>query len=96
MHGRTHGQDDLKKEHVDEPCKTYFPIFSNYLKESKSGFMVSSGLTWVDFVITEFFTTLIQFHPNTFDKYPDLKEYLNRVHQVPELKDYYSKRPNVY
>uniref|UniRef100_A0AC34FAJ1 Glutathione S-transferase n=1 Tax=Panagrolaimus sp. ES5 TaxID=591445 RepID=A0AC34FAJ1_9BILA len=88
--------DDLKKEHVDEPIKTYFPYFSNYLKESKSGFMAPSGLSWVDFVITEFFTTLIQIEPKTLDKYPDLKEYLKRVHQVPQLKEYYSQRPDVY
>ena len=53
--------------------------------------MAPSGLTWADFVVSDFLMTLLQ-HQQILDGYPELKEYIERVKQVPKLKDYYATR----
>uniref|UniRef100_A0AC35FQ06 Glutathione S-transferase n=1 Tax=Panagrolaimus sp. PS1159 TaxID=55785 RepID=A0AC35FQ06_9BILA len=85
--------DELKKEHLENNLARFLPMYSNFLKESKSGFMAPSGLTWVDFVITEYLTTLLNFDSKILDNHKDIKDYIERVHNVPQLKDYYANRP---
>uniref|UniRef100_A0A914QTI7 glutathione transferase n=1 Tax=Panagrolaimus davidi TaxID=227884 RepID=A0A914QTI7_9BILA len=85
--------NELKKEYLDDNLARFLPMYSNFLKESKSRFMAPSGLTWVDFVITEYLTTLLHFDSKNLDNHKDLKDYIERVHNVPQLKDYYSSRP---
>uniref|UniRef100_A0AC35FJA4 Glutathione S-transferase n=1 Tax=Panagrolaimus sp. PS1159 TaxID=55785 RepID=A0AC35FJA4_9BILA len=85
--------DDLKKEHLDDSVARFFPMYANFLQESKSGFMAPSGLTWVDFVITEYLTTLFHFDSTIYENYNDLKDYIERVHNIPQLKNYYESRP---
>ena len=36
----------------------HFPVYVNILKQSGSGFFISSGLTWIDFVVSEYMTTV--------------------------------------
>uniref|UniRef100_A0A7E4W668 glutathione transferase n=1 Tax=Panagrellus redivivus TaxID=6233 RepID=A0A7E4W668_PANRE len=83
----------LKVEHFDKNVKLYLPLFQNLLKEANSGFLVKSGVTWADFVLTEFLLSLYQVDPTFLNEYPDLKEYLARIRTVPELKEYYATRP---
>uniref|UniRef100_A0AC35FTD9 Glutathione S-transferase n=1 Tax=Panagrolaimus sp. PS1159 TaxID=55785 RepID=A0AC35FTD9_9BILA len=85
--------DPLKQECLFDSTDRFFPIFLNFLKESKSGFMAPSGLTWVDFVITEWLTTLQNLEPTILSKHSELKEYIERVHNVSQLKEYYANRP---
>uniref|UniRef100_A0AC34FY38 Glutathione S-transferase n=1 Tax=Panagrolaimus sp. ES5 TaxID=591445 RepID=A0AC34FY38_9BILA len=85
--------DPLKQECLFESADQFFPMFTNFLKEGKPGFMAPSGLTWVDFSITEWLTTLQNLEPSILNKHPDLKEYIQRVQNVPQLKEYYAKRP---
>uniref|UniRef100_A0A914PKV2 glutathione transferase n=1 Tax=Panagrolaimus davidi TaxID=227884 RepID=A0A914PKV2_9BILA len=85
--------DPLKQECLLDSTDRFFPIFLNFLKESKSGFMAPSGLTWVDFAITEWLTTLQNLEPTILNKYSELKEYIKRVHNVSQLKEYYASRP---
>jgi glutathione S-transferase len=86
--------DELKQEYLYDNLKEYLPVFSTFLKESKSGFLVSSGLTWADFVFSELIITLLGLEPNVLDNHPELKEYIIRIKNVPQLKDYYSTRKN--
>ena len=84
--------DELKQQHLTDNVAHYLPVFEKFLKESKSGFMAPSGLTWADFTVTEFLISLLQLESGLLDKHPELKEYLQRVKNVPQLKDYYSSR----
>uniref|UniRef100_A0AC34FF63 Glutathione S-transferase n=1 Tax=Panagrolaimus sp. ES5 TaxID=591445 RepID=A0AC34FF63_9BILA len=84
---------DLKKEHLDDSLARFLPMYSNFLKEAKSGFMAPSGLSWADFVITEFLITLLNVEPKVLDGHDDIKQYLERVKNVPQLKEYYASRP---
>lgn len=62
------------------------------MKESKSGFLAPSGLTWADFVFSELIITLVGLESNVLDKNPEIKEYIEKIKNLPELKEYYSTR----
>lgn len=36
-----------------------------------------------------------KFSPDALDGHPSLKEYVDRVHSLPQLKEYIKNRPNV-
>uniref|UniRef100_A0AC34G8M4 Glutathione S-transferase n=1 Tax=Panagrolaimus sp. ES5 TaxID=591445 RepID=A0AC34G8M4_9BILA len=84
--------EELKKEHFYDSLESFLPIFSTFLKESNSAFLVSGGLTWADFVLSEFLITLLKLEPTSLDTYPDLKEYIQRINNIPQLKEYYLSR----
>uniref|UniRef100_A0AC34FAU5 Glutathione S-transferase n=1 Tax=Panagrolaimus sp. ES5 TaxID=591445 RepID=A0AC34FAU5_9BILA len=84
--------EELKKPHLYDNLEEYLPIFSTFLKESKSGFLAPSGLTWADFVFSELIITLVGLESNVLDKHPEIKEYIEKIKNLPELKEYYSTR----
>uniref|UniRef100_A0A914PAC9 glutathione transferase n=1 Tax=Panagrolaimus davidi TaxID=227884 RepID=A0A914PAC9_9BILA len=86
--------DELKKPHFYDSVESYIPIFQNFLNESKSGFLAPSGLTWADFCVSEYLFTLLRQESTILDKYPEMKEYLKRIKEIPQLKEYYSSRKN--
>jgi hypothetical protein len=63
------------------------------LKESGSGFFAKSGVTWVDFFIAEGFVTINNLVPDFFKKHATIKSFVDKVHSVPQIKDYVAKRP---
>uniref|UniRef100_A0A914Z958 GST C-terminal domain-containing protein n=1 Tax=Panagrolaimus superbus TaxID=310955 RepID=A0A914Z958_9BILA len=83
---------ELKKTKVIPQSELYLPLYQKYLKESGSGFLVKSGLTFADFVISEFLITLRMEAPDIMEKYPDLLQYLDRMKAIPQLKEYYASR----
>uniref|UniRef100_A0A914PYX1 glutathione transferase n=1 Tax=Panagrolaimus davidi TaxID=227884 RepID=A0A914PYX1_9BILA len=83
---------ELKKTKLIPNAEIYLPIYQKYLKESGSGFLVKSGLTFADFIISEFLLTIKLFASDVLEKYPDLLQYLERMKQIPELKEYYASR----
>lgn len=70
----------------------HFPKLEKLLKESGSGFFGKSGPSWVDFFIAEGVNTLNGFAPDFFKKYPDLLAFKERVHSLPQLKEYIKTR----
>jgi hypothetical protein len=62
------------------------------LKESGSGYYAKSGLSWVDFLMSELTFTFYGFDPETFKKYPELVEHMERIYALPQLKEYIEKR----
>ncbi|KAI6184852.1 GST protein [Aphelenchoides bicaudatus] len=71
----------------------YMPLYEQILKESGSGFFVASGVTWVDFYVSEFFLNLQNYAPNVIGEYKFVAEYLERVHNLPQIKEYIKNRP---
>lgn len=62
------------------------------LKESTSGFLVNSGYTWADFLVAENLLTNEEAVPGSLDAHPKLKEYKDRVYNIPKIKDYVANR----
>lgn len=63
-----------------------------FLKESGSGFLVTSGYTWADFLCAEALTTFEKLVPGSVSKNADVWAYKQRVHNIPQIKDYVANR----
>ena len=85
-------KEQLRNEVFVPAVAKTFPVYVRVLKESGSGFFVKSGLTWIDFMVSEYFTTLKNIDTGLFNMYPQLMEYRKRVQTHPKVRDYISKR----
>ncbi|KAE9548825.1 hypothetical protein FO519_007961 [Halicephalobus sp. NKZ332] len=83
----------LKTEVLVPNLHKYLPKFVSLLKASKSDFFADSGLTWVDFAISEYFDSMSKAAPEVTGKYTELQEHSKRVHSLPQLQSYLSSRP---
>lgn len=63
------------------------------LSASGSGFLVPSGVTWGDFLVAERLYSFDTLKPGFLDSHPKLKEYVARVYDLPQIKDYIASRP---
>jgi glutathione S-transferase len=70
----------------------YFPIYEKALQSSPSGFVAPSGITYVDFIVAEFFTTIHNIHPEVLARYPAVEKHRQRVHSDPRVKKYVEGR----
>lgn len=70
----------------------YFPIYEKKFAGSTSGFVAPSGLTYVDFMVAEFFTTIYNVHPEVLARYPSAEKHRQRVHSDPRVKKYVEGR----
>ncbi|KAI6176327.1 Glutathione S-transferase [Aphelenchoides bicaudatus] len=93
--GRVPGDKDAATKEVLTKVEERLPTYKKLLDQSGSGFFVKSGVTWVDFFIAESFVTLNNMVPNFFSKHSWVKDYVNRVHNLPQIKDYIAKRPKM-
>lgn len=64
------------------------------LNESVSGFLAPNGVTWLDFFVTERLYTMQKAKPDLFEAHPKICHYIQRVHNLPQLKDYIANRPD--
>ncbi|KAI1696128.1 glutathione S-transferase 1 [Ditylenchus destructor] len=86
-------REELKAKLFDPAIQKYFPMFERILSESGSGFMVPSGLTYVDFYVSEYLSTANNLVPGTLEtKSTVLKDYVTRVQQHPSIQKYVSGR----
>jgi len=73
----------------------HVPYLEKFLKDAGSGFLVGSGVTWVDFQTAEAAQRLTELsgHPEQFDKYPLFKAHTKRVFELDNIKKYVATRP---
>ncbi|KAI1727520.1 glutathione S-transferase 1 [Ditylenchus destructor] len=91
--GRKEGdKDKLYKEVFVPAAERHFPRCIKLLNESGSGFYGKSGVSWVDFHLASSILTLKHFAPDMVKKYPELQSHCDRVHALPQLQSYLSKR----
>ena len=57
------------------------------------GFLVDSGLTWVDLFVADHLGTLTGFEPHALDGHKELQHLREKVLAVPEIKEWVAKRP---
>ncbi|KAI6183505.1 hypothetical protein M3Y97_00496200 [Aphelenchoides bicaudatus] len=93
--GRAEGDKKKMRKQVFQPAvNRVFPLFVRALDESKSGFLLTNGLSWVDFHYVEYIVSVKNLEPNAFKKYRELLAYVERVHSLPALHDYIKIRPS--
>ncbi|KAH7704932.1 GST-5 protein [Aphelenchoides avenae] len=85
--------DDTLRDDVFYPAlERFLPRVKTFLKESGSGFLVKSGYTWADFLCAEALTTFEKLVPGSVSKNTDVWAYKERVHSIPQIKDYVANR----
>ncbi|KAI1719244.1 putative glutathione S-transferase 6 [Ditylenchus destructor] len=85
-------KDKMHKEVLLPAVEKNFPVYVRVLKNSGSGFLTKGGLTWPDFLVAEFLTTINNMDATILKKYPDLEQYRQRVHSQPTIKSYVAAR----
>ncbi|KAH7694867.1 Protein GST-6, partial [Aphelenchoides avenae] len=74
--GFRHGdKSELRKKVFIPAVDRNFPIYLALLKDSGSGFLLKSGVTWVDFVVSEYMTTIKHYEPEILEKYPPILKF---------------------
>ncbi|KAI6216976.1 Glutathione S-transferase protein [Aphelenchoides fujianensis] len=93
--GRAQGdKEELKKTVLLPTLEKFMPLLQKQLEASGSGFYAKSGPSWVDFFASSAVQTLKNVEPEVAAKFPFALEHLERVNNLPQLKEYLAKRPN--
>ncbi|CAD5214067.1 unnamed protein product [Bursaphelenchus okinawaensis] len=92
--GRTKGDKKKMRKTIFQPAMaTFCPQIVTILNNAKSGYLLPSGITWVDFFYVEYFTSLRNLEGNSFKKYREIVLYQEKVHGLPTVADYVKIRP---
>ncbi|CAJ0581270.1 unnamed protein product, partial [Mesorhabditis spiculigera] len=81
------------RDTVEAKRDVLFPLFVRQLKENGSGFLVGKTITWVDLLLSTHLETFTSLKPDYIEKYPELQEFLKRVHAIPEIAAWIERRP---
>nr|CAD2189460.1 unnamed protein product [Meloidogyne enterolobii] len=84
--------EQLRKDVFLPAIERYFPLYEKRLEESNSGFILPSGLSFVDFSVAHFTGMMIEMEKDIMAKYPKLVDFSRRIHSLPQLKEYLSKK----
>ena len=96
VHGLVKGdKDQVYKEKFIPTLERAFTYIQGLIKNSGSGFVVSSGITWVDMVIAGMFCFLMELEPKVENEFPEMAAHEKRVHSHPRIKDYVDLRKDI-
>ncbi|CAK5037894.1 unnamed protein product [Meloidogyne enterolobii] len=84
--------EQLRKDVFLPAIERYFPLYEKRLEESNSGFILPSGLSFVDFSVAHFIGMMIEMEKDIMAKYPKLVDFSTRFYSLPQLKEYLSKK----
>ncbi|CAD5228033.1 unnamed protein product [Bursaphelenchus xylophilus] len=87
---QTPNQETLFNNLFVPTCEKQLPVIEEHI--TSNGFFHSSGVTYVDLFFADLFKTFYSLHQDILGKYPKLVEHMNKVHALPELQEYLSKR----
>lgn len=87
---------ELHKEYFTKTLPEYLAVLEGHLKKNGGGhgFFVGSNPTWADFEVATFLFTANSLNPGILDKFPLLKEHVDRVHGLKGIKEHVAKRPD--
>ncbi|CAD6195765.1 unnamed protein product [Caenorhabditis auriculariae] len=83
----------ILKDSVRPGLEQFYTIIAKYLKQSKSGFLLDSGITYPDLILAELTTIIDNVDPIDKSKHPELFEHQNKVRSIPQIKKWIEKRP---
>lgn len=94
-------QDDAKSKEAWEKFKkeALLPFLDRYeklLKESHHSWFCGKEITWADLTVAEFLERMHSCFDSTVLKdHPTLREHMQRVHDLPNVKRYVDQRPKM-
>jgi len=72
----------------------HLAVLENHLTSYGGGkFFAPSGVTYADFFIATVLAIIAEKIPGSLDKHAVLKEYAERVHNLPGIKEWVATRP---
>lgn len=86
-------KEKLRTEEFLPGVDKHFPIAEKLLADSGSGFMLPSGLSYVDFMFIQFLLMIKSADADVFAKHTKLVDYIDRVRGLPQLKEYVKSCP---
>ncbi|GMT21298.1 hypothetical protein PFISCL1PPCAC_12595 [Pristionchus fissidentatus] len=84
--------EELKKAHGIPERDKFFPIIEKQLKNTNSGFLVGSSVTWVDALIAEQVEQISTKVPGFLDGFPEVLKHSAKIHAIPQLAKYIQHR----
>uniref|UniRef100_A0A914V2Z8 glutathione transferase n=1 Tax=Plectus sambesii TaxID=2011161 RepID=A0A914V2Z8_9BILA len=69
--------------------------YEQYLKDNGGQYFVGNELTWADIAIADVLDRLTWIDAHILDGHTSLKEYLHRIHNLPNIKKHNEARPKM-
>uniref|UniRef100_A0A914DV08 glutathione transferase n=1 Tax=Acrobeloides nanus TaxID=290746 RepID=A0A914DV08_9BILA len=91
--GRGEGDKDALLKEFMEAFEEQMGHVENFLKTAKNGFLMPSGLTWIDFLAAELHDTLGNVIPDLYKNHHEIVKHSEKVHSLPQLQEYLQNRP---
>ncbi|OQV15657.1 putative Glutathione S-transferase 1 [Hypsibius exemplaris] len=88
-------QTKLRDKFFRDDLHQYLVILERHLKDTEGSgqFFGAGGPTYADFSIACFFFTILKFYPAILDNFELLKMHVDRVHNLPGIREWVEKRP---
>ncbi|CAI5441664.1 unnamed protein product [Caenorhabditis angaria] len=83
-----HDPEEEKTKVLIPARDKFFKILLKYLKHSKSGYLVDSGVTFADLIICDNMRTLLKWWPEYTKEYPEIQEWYNKVDNIPAIRQH--------
>ncbi|KAK6757032.1 hypothetical protein RB195_015080 [Necator americanus] len=90
---KTDNLEKLKKDVLLPGRAKLLRFVTNFLKKSKSGFLVGPEVTWVDLLISEHVAETSEQVPEYLDGFPEVKAHMKKVRAIPKIKKWLETRP---
>ncbi|CAJ0570502.1 unnamed protein product, partial [Mesorhabditis spiculigera] len=89
------GDLDNVYETIVQPARDkHLPLFSKFLDENPSGFLVGSKLSWIDTQLADHLYTFMNYSKGDYTaQYPQLAAFKERIHATPRLREWIKDRP---
>ncbi|CAJ0574653.1 unnamed protein product, partial [Mesorhabditis spiculigera] len=92
--GFTQGDADAEFAKVAGPARDkLFPLIVKQLKENGTGYLVGNKVSWADLYLNYHAETFRNLKSDYLANYPEIEAHLNKVREIPELKEWIEKRP---
>ncbi|GMR35085.1 hypothetical protein PMAYCL1PPCAC_05280, partial [Pristionchus mayeri] len=82
----------LKKDHGVPARDKFFPLLEKQLKETGTGFLVGSSVSWVDLLIAEQTQLINSAVPGFLDAYVEVLKHEQKIHAIPQIKKWIESR----
>ncbi|CAD5213236.1 unnamed protein product [Bursaphelenchus xylophilus] len=76
------------------PATKALEFFNKMLEDAGNGYVLKSGITYADFVVQSYVTTLTKLDEKLVAKYPKVVEHYDKIRNLPQLKEYIANRPD--